>query len=57
MNLTEINVFDKLLYYLSHEGEVSWTKFKDAIDRLTGDQRRFEIYLYLPKISCEIGTS
>ena len=42
MNQTEINVFDKLLYYLSHEGEVSWTKFKDAIDRLVGNQRRFE---------------
>lgn len=42
MNQTDINVFDKLLYYLSHEGEVSWTKFKDAIDRLTGEQRRFE---------------
>ena len=38
----ESNVFDKLLYYLSHEGELSWEKFKDAIDRLTDNQSRFE---------------
>ena len=38
----ESNVFDKLLYYLSHEGELSWEKFKDAIDRLTNNQSRFE---------------
>lgn len=38
----ESNVFDKLLYYLSHEGELSWEKFKDAIDRLTKNQSRFE---------------
>ena len=36
------NVFDKLLYYLSHEGELSWERFKGAIDRLTTDQSRFE---------------
>ena len=36
------NVFDKLLYYLSHEGELSWERFKGAIDRLTTNQSRFE---------------
>ena len=36
------NVFDKLLYYLSHEGELSWEKFKGAIDRLTTNQSRLE---------------
>ena len=55
MNLTEINVFDKLLYYLSHEGEVSWTKFKDAIDRLTGDQRRFEYISTYLKYLARLG--
>ena len=55
MNQTEINVFDKLLYYLSHEGEVSWTKFKDAIDRLTGDQRRFEYMSTYLKYLARLG--
>ena len=36
------NVFDKLIYYLSHEGELSWEKFKGAIDRLTTNQSRLE---------------
>ena len=52
---TEINVFDKLLYYLSHEGEVSWTKFKDAIDRLTGGQRRFEYMSTYLKYLARLG--
>ena len=38
----EINVFDHLLYYLSHVGESSWEKFKDAIGNLTEGQRRFK---------------
>ena len=36
------NVFDKLLYYLSHEGKLSWEKFKGAMDRLTTNQSRLE---------------
>lgn len=55
MNQTEINVFDKLLYYLSHEGEVSWIKFKDAIDRLTGGQRRFEYISTYLKYLARLG--
>ena len=55
MNQTEINVFDKLLYYLSHEGEVSWTKFKDAIDILTGKQRRFEYMSTYLKYLARLG--
>ena len=55
MNQTEINVFDKLLYYLSHEGEISWTKFKDAIDRLTGDQRRYEYMSTYLKYLARLG--
>ncbi len=55
MNQTENNAFDKLLYYLSHEGEVSWTKFKDAIDRLTGNQRRFEYISTYLKYLARLG--
>ena len=55
MNQTEINVFDKLLYYLSHEGEVSWTKFKDAIDKLPGNQRRFEYMSTYLKYLARLG--
>ena len=36
------NVFDKLLYYLSHEGELGWEQFKSAIDQLTINQFRLE---------------
>ena len=39
MNQTENNVYDKLLYYLSHEGQLSWEKFKEAVERLTNEQR------------------
>ena len=55
MDQTEINVFDKLLYYLSHEGEVSWTKFKVAIDRFTSDQRRFEYISTYLKYLARLG--
>ena len=37
----EINVFDRPLYYLSHVGELSWERFKDAIGNLTEGQHRF----------------
>ena len=36
----ESELSDKLLYYLSHEGQVRWEKFKGAIDRLTNNQSR-----------------
>ena len=47
MNQTENNVYDKLLYYLSHEGELPWKKFKDAVDRLTDYQPRYRPSTYL----------
>ena len=47
MNQTESNVFDKLLYYLSHVGKLRWEKFKDAIDRLTDNQQPFNPSTYL----------
>ena len=55
MNQTEINVFDKLLYYLSHEGEVTWTKFKDAIDILTGGQQYYEFKSTYLKYLARLG--
>ena len=50
MNQTEINVYDKLLYYLSHVGELRWEKFKDAINRLTDNQQRFNPSTYLQSL-------
>ena len=47
MNQTENNVYDKLLYYLSHEGQLSWEKFKDAVERLTNEQRQYNPSTYL----------
>lgn len=35
MNRVKTNVFDGLLYYVSHIGKVSWEDFKQAIRRLT----------------------
>ncbi len=43
------------VYYLSHEGEISWTKFKDAIDRLTDDQRRYEYMSTYLKYLARLG--
>ena len=47
MNQTESDVFDRLLYYLSHVGELRWEKFKDAIKSLTRDNlgTKFSTYL------------
>ena len=47
MNQTETNVFDGLLYYLSHLGELSWEKFKEAIKRLTRDNPDYKDSTYL----------
>ena len=49
------NVFDKLLYYLSHEGELSWEKFKGAIDRLTTNQSRLEYSSTYLKVLARLG--
>lgn len=42
MNQVETSVFDGLLYYLSHIGELSWENFKQAIMRLTRDNPDFK---------------
>lgn len=47
MNQTKINIYDSLLYYLSHEGEISWEKFKDAVGRIANDQSHYNPSTYL----------
>ncbi len=47
MNRTETNIFDRLLYYLSHVGTLSWEKFKQTVNRLTRDKPDFKESTYL----------
>ncbi len=47
MNRVETNVFDGLLYYLSHTGKLSWGNFKEAIRCLTRDNPSFKQSTYL----------
>ena len=47
MNQTENNVYDKLLYYLSHQGQLSWEKFKDAVENLANEQLPYNPSTYL----------
>lgn len=47
MNQTKDNVYDKLLYYLSHQGQLSWGKFKDAVESLANEQLRYNPSTYL----------
>ena len=47
MNQVETNIFDRLLYYLSHVGGLSWEEFKQAIKRLTRDNPDFKASTYL----------
>ena len=47
MNQVETNVFDGLLYYLSHIGKLSWEDFKQAIRRLTRDNPTYKMSTYL----------
>ena len=51
MNQTENNVYDNLLYYLSHEGTLPWEKFKDAITYLTQNQKSHKPFTYLKSIA------
>ena len=51
MNRTETNVFDGLLYYLSHIGELRWEKFKDAVKNLTGGEPNFKDSTYLTSLA------
>ena len=51
MNQTKSNIYDKLLYYLSHEGVLRWEKFKDGINRLTQNQERHDPSTYLKSLA------
>ena len=51
MNQVKTNVFDKLLYYLSHIGGLSWEDFKQAHVRLTRDNPDFKASTYLTSLA------
>ncbi len=51
MNQTKNNTYDKLLYYLSHEGVLRWEKFKDGINRLTQNQEPHKPSTYLKSLA------
>ena len=51
MNQTETNVFDGLLFYLSHTGELRWEKFKEAIKRLAKDNPSYKDSTYLTALA------
>ena len=51
MNQTETNVFDGLLYYLSHIGELGWEKFKDTVKNLTREEPNLKYSTYLTSLA------
>ena len=51
MNQIKTNVFDGLLYYLSHMGELRWEKFKEAVDNLTGNEFNWKDSTYLTSLA------
>lgn len=51
MNQTESNVYDQLLYYLSHEGEISWDKFKEVVNTIADEQYRYNPSTYLQSLA------
>ena len=51
MNQTETKVFDGLLYYLSHIGELCWEKFKDAVENVTGGESNSKVSTYLASLA------
>ena len=51
MKKVETNVFNGLLYYLSHVGDLSWEDFKQAIIRLTKDDPDFKASTYLMSLA------
>ena len=51
MNQTRSNIYDNLLYYLSHEGTLPWEKFKDAVTRLAQNQAHHEPSTYLKSLA------
>ena len=51
MKRMEMNVFDGLLYYLSHVGELSWESFKQATMKLTRDKPDHKRSTYLTSLA------
>lgn len=51
MSGIETNTFDRLLYYLSHKGELSWADFKQAIKVLTDGKPDYKMTTYLKALA------
>lgn len=51
MNQMEANVFDGLLYYLSHIGKLDWEKFKDTVKNLTREEPNLKYSTYLTSLA------
>ena len=51
MNQMETNVFDGLLYYLSHISELGWEKFKDTVKNLTREEPSLKYSTYLTSLA------
>ena len=51
MNQTETDIFDGLLYYLTHIGEIGWEKFKDAVKDLTRGEPNLKYSTYLTSLA------
>ena len=51
----ETNVFDTLLHYLSHVGKMRWETFKEAVNRVTGNQQRLKYATTYLKILARLG--
>lgn len=51
MNQTKTNVFDGLLYYLSHISELDWEKFKDVVKNLTRGEPNLKYSTYLTSLA------
>ena len=51
MNQMETDVFDGLLYYLTHIGELGWEKFKDTVKDLTREEPNLNYSTYLTSLA------
>ena len=51
MKQSNIDVFDGLLYYLSHVGQLRWERFKDATKSLTRDNPVYKYSTYLTSLA------
>ena len=51
MNQIENNVFDYLLYYLSHQGTLPWVRFKEVVAGLENFQNHCNPFTYLKSLA------